>query len=219
MCLGEAVSDLAFPEWLDFIFDHDAVDWHSRLAADYWTGPPERTVDHLTSLFEAPQVLVDRYAEPQVAAGLGFLVREQISATFEPSLEWPQVERCLVAQLRLFEELFAKRCRSDLSHRQTTEIGPLNTTCYMWWDQFPTWGRPNDPQQGRFDRTVLGVLERLLALDHEACLESALHGLGHWHLNYPVVAAQIIDGFLASRRPLSKALNDYARAAREGCVS
>jgi hypothetical protein len=219
MCLGQPVSDLGFDAWLDFVFAHDDPAWHTRLSADYWTGPPEKTVEYLTSLFESPQVLIDRYAEPRIAAGLDFLVREHMVATLEPSVTWEQVERCLRATVPVFEQLFAKRCRPELSQGRGTEVSPLNATCYMWWDQFPTWGRPQDPAQGTYDRLVLQVLERLLALENEACLESALHGLGHWHLSYPVVAGRIVEGFLAASRPLSAALVDYARAAREGQVS
>jgi hypothetical protein len=219
MCLGQPVSDLAFDAWLDFVFAHDDPAWHTQLSADYWTGPPEKTVEYLTSLFESPQVLVDRYGEPQISAGLDFLVREQMVATLEPSVPWPQVEGCLRSNLPLFEQLFARRCRPELSHGRGREVSTLNTTCYMWWDQFPTWGRPQDPAQGTYDRLVLHVLKRLLVLDNEACLESTLHGLGHWHLNYPVVAGRIVDGFLAAGRTVSGPLRDYARTAREGAVS
>ncbi len=216
MCLGQPVCDLAFDAWLDFVFAHDDPAWHTRLSADYWTGPPEKTVEYLTSLFESPQVLVDRYGEPQIAAGLGFLVREHMVATLEPSVPWAQVERCLGSNVPVFEQLFAGRCRPELSHGRA--VSALNTTCYMWWDRFPTWGRPHDPAQGAYDRLLLHVLERLLTLENDACLESALHGLGHWHLSYPVMAGNIVDGFLSAARPTSAALLDYAQSARVGNV-
>ncbi len=62
------------------------------------------------------------------------------------------------------------------------------------------------------------VMQRVLALDALACQESALHGLGHWHLRYPAEVEGAIDAFLERRPQLDPRLRQYAFSARRGCV-
>ena len=57
-----------------------------------------------------------------------------------------------------------------------------------------------------------------LALRHDACRESALHGLGHWHRAYPAETERIIDDFLATNQGIREELLRYALAARSGCI-
>lgn len=61
------------------------------------------------------------------------------------------------------------------------------------------------------------ILRRLLAIPHDACRESALHGLGHWAHHYPQVAG-IVDEFLSSAPGLRPELIAYAERARIGNV-
>ncbi len=61
-------------------------------------------------------------------------------------------------------------------------------------------------------------MRRTLDLSSDACRESALHGLGHWHLEYPQQVEAIIDRFLDSHPDLRSELKAYARAARKGRV-
>ena len=57
-----------------------------------------------------------------------------------------------------------------------------------------------------------------LALSHDACRESALHGLGHWQPHYPARVAHIIADFLARTPALRPELQAYARRAQRGAV-
>jgi hypothetical protein len=68
-----------------------------------------------------------------------------------------------------------------------------------------------------FDSEVLSVLQRLLAIPHDACRESALHGLGHWSIDYPKVV-DIIDQFLSHSPDLRHELIAYAKSAKNGGV-
>jgi hypothetical protein len=86
----------------------------------------------------------------------------------------------------------------------------------MWWD-FDCWFAAPDPlPRNPHDRAFLSSMQSILAIDHVACQESALHGLGHWHHAHPGAVETIIDGFLKTERPA--ALREYAQAARTGCV-
>ena len=68
------------------------------------------------------------------------------------------------------------------------------------------------------DDAILHVMARTLRLESEACRESALHGLGHWHRAHPDRTTRIIDGWLAGAPRISPELRQYALGARRGCV-
>jgi hypothetical protein len=64
------------------------------------------------------------------------------------------------------------------------------------------------------------MLRSILAIDHSACQESALHGLGHRceiGRDNPEVEA-IIDDFLKRKLDLRPELRQYALSARRGMV-
>ncbi len=64
---------------------------------------------------------------------------------------------------------------------------------------------------------IFEVLEYALTSSHPACIESALHGLGHLHNHHPSRVEALIDGFLA--RAASSELISYAQEARKGRVN
>jgi len=88
----------------------------------------------------------------------------------------------------------------------------------MWWDIIPLCppSSAHEPRTPLHDE-ILAVLAELLELPHDACRESALHGLGHWALNDPA-AKTVIDGFLDRSEGLRPELLAYARTARTGCI-
>ena len=59
---------------------------------------------------------------------------------------------------------------------------------------------------------------RILRLQSVACQESALHGLGHWAVDYNTIVRPIIDGYLSDNRALRPELRAYAEGARVGGV-
>lgn len=66
---------------------------------------------------------------------------------------------------------------------------------------------------------VVEVMRSILAIDHVACQESALHGLGHGHHREQAAAVErIVDEFLEREGNLRPELRKYAQAARIGCV-
>ena len=92
-------------------------------------------------------------------------------------------------------------------------IGLANRYCYMFWDICPL-----SPTEGRDDRrgaVCLDVMRAILEIPHEACEESALHGLGEWATANPTAVRQAIDAFLRRRRvSISPALLAFAERRR-----
>ena len=69
-----------------------------------------------------------------------------------------------------YRDCLAPRCAPVLSHLDEPGSTPLNTFCYMLWDESPLC---------QCKGVVLDVMDDALYLSNPACVESALHGLGH----------------------------------------
>lgn len=134
-----------------------------------------------------------------------------------PEVPLPSRLRALRACVPLFEQVMAVRCSPHLSHLDEQPANPLNSACYMWWDILPIHGRPDLPERAAVDAEILRLLPRLLSIPQDACRESALHGIGHWRIYYPQLAAEV-DAFLERTPGLRPELVAYALAAGEGTV-
>ncbi len=63
------------------------------------------------------------------------------------------------------------------------------------------------------------VMERILGLDHPACQEGALHGLGHFQSGYAGAVRAAVNAYLRRRgATLPAEIRDYALSARRGCL-
>jgi hypothetical protein len=213
-----------FPEWVQHIFDHPVSDpeWYWAPDADTAEPPAPTSVAYLTRLFTDPEPISAPYTDAQLNQGFWYLVSNSCSnymfTLLQPEVAWPARRAGLRAITNLFAQLFASRCSPHLSHLDERGASPLNSACYMWWDLFPTWGHPESPSEALVDAELLGVMQRVLALDTLACQESALHGLGHWHLRYPAEVEETIGVFLKRQPRLDPRLRQYAFSARQGCV-
>lgn len=178
--------------------------------------PPDggrpRSLELVTRLFEAPERLRD-LDRGVVGPALWRIVQDDLAAVWDPAIPWELRARCIDAIFTLFARYLAGACEARLSHLERGP-GPAREPdgiCYMWWDLLPL------GQDAKVDEALLGVMERCLDLPAVACVESALHGLGHWHHRTPARVEAIIDGWLARARPTGP-LADYARAARSGSI-
>ncbi|MGV3533074.1 MAG: hypothetical protein ACO1QR_11950 [Chthoniobacteraceae bacterium] len=226
-------ENVTLQQWISHVFDHPVTkpEWHWAPDAPELDllepGHAAEFVDRLTAqfvaeTFEAGGELLARFSDAQLNQGFNYLISAgfsgYMSALTNLRVPWPLRQRALRAIVPLFEQVMAVRCSSHLSHLDEQPANPLNAVCYMWWDIIPFDARRDDPDFAEFDQEVLSVLRRLLAIPHDACRESALHGLGHWQLEYPEAAAEIIDEFLAHSRNLRPELVAYAEQARIGCI-
>jgi hypothetical protein len=171
--------------------------------------PGESTFQRLAEVFENSATLLAPYSDETLnrafwdLSSVWYALGEESIA---PSLR----QRVVNSFETLFRELFATRCRPVLGHRNE-QASPLNSACYMWWD-FDCWySTPGS--------ALLQVMRSTLAIDHVACQESALHGLGHWyHRQQGPAVKSIIDEFLERESHLRSDLRKYAELARVGLV-
>jgi len=222
------LRNLSFEEWLLYVFDHPVDEmknaWYWDMDREWWDEAenPAETVQFLTQTFENAGVLLEPYSDAQLNQGLWFLVSNACSnhmfALMDESVSWPERQRCISSIHQLYEQCFAKRCSSHLSHVDEPGANPLNLVCYMWWDLMPISGMPDNPTHREMDEAILQVMDSTLQLDSIPCRESALHGLGHWQPQYPERVGKIIDKFSMSQPELPAKLRAYMINAYTGYV-
>ena len=218
-----ALTDLSFEEFVEFQFGHavNAHPWQMGIDADWWQPEPRTGIACLTRLFADGASLLEYYHDDQIAQGLTGLVNT-MAVGDQPWMRdaaTPAAERAAVwhAIATFFHDVLAPKCAPVLGHN-ASESGPaLNGVTYMWWESFPGFTNPDDPQRALVDDAELSCLERVLELGSVACQEAALHGLGHWVRREPRCEA-VIDRYLESGKAALPELVTYAQAARTGCI-
>jgi hypothetical protein len=213
--------DATLDEWVRFVFDHPVTEaaWHFDVDAPTLTLPAKRTAELIAETFERGSELLRPFTDAQLNQGFWFLVSsgnsDYMCCLTDVSVPWPARRRALGAFVPLFREVMAARCTPSLSHLDEPRTA-LNSACYMWWDLLPidgSWESGQPPQP--IHSEALNVLGELLEIPHDACRESALHGLGHLALFHPE-AAPIVDAFIERSPDLRPELLAYARQARTG---
>ena len=212
--------ELDFEAWIDFTFGREVVSDFYPFFADreaYWHAPPAVTIDYLTRLFENSAELLRDYDDRQIGGALWPLSSEETHALYSREAPVEARERCIGAVACLFADLFDPRCAPVLGHLDEPGSGPLNSTCYMWWENMTCVALADDPHKPRLDAKVVEVMSAGLELGNPACQESALHGLGHSVRHGPPGIDAIITAYL-ERDDIRPEIAAYARAARTGCI-
>jgi hypothetical protein len=213
-----------FKQWVAWVFDHPVAkpEWH-------WTDrtprPTQaRALAYMIELFEAPEDPLRSYCDAQLNQGLWFLASNSCSEHFYAftNLSLPEEQRLRGVRAigTLYARLFAKRCSPHLSHLDEAGAGALNPVCYMLWDIAPLPRSREQMALAAVNMAAIDVMEACLALDHDACRESALHGFGEnqWFVPMRERIHAAVDDFLARTPRLRPELVAYAKRARSGHV-
>jgi len=215
-----------YSEWLDFVFgrirpgeDPWQLDWK-------FDASPEDLALLLAHTMQHCGRDLASYSDDQLATGLRALLMVPLSRIAYRLSQAQLPDATKLTVLTSLPNLYAN-CLSDrsppvLGHLSETRGSALAGVTYMLWDECPltNWISVKDDQGRSALVALLGnVLMQRPA--NPACLESALHGLGHLvtaHPKYePEIIAQI-DAFLASRPIGRPELKTYAAAARKGHI-
>ena len=204
--------EIPFDDWVVAVFDPD-VD-------DPWP-PPAQDLAHLTRLFADPVTALEGCTDDEIGVGLWSVLDSGGAGTAlalnDGSLPLRDRIACVNEIRTLYRELFVPRCAERLGHR-SEQAGRLEMACYMFWDIAAFGGPPGEREGNLLEDAVLDVLEDLLRLDHAACQESAIHGLGHRVGRHPERAPAIVERWLRTGRVRDERLRAYAAAARTGCI-
>ncbi len=222
--MDEQLENLDYEGWVKYVFDHEVNKieqaWYFAIDADWWdeSKSPATTLEYMTHAFVDIENIATHYSDEQMNQGLDFLINNACSnhifMLLDTSITLEKRNTCVKAWYTVFETIFARKCTPTLGHLDEENPNPLNSVCYMWWDVMPIYGE----QHGGLKDAIFELMQHTLALEHDACRESALHGLGHWQMYFPKRVKQIIDEFLKSHRKIRPELKSYALQARQGMV-
>jgi hypothetical protein len=119
----------------------------------------------------------------------------------------------------LYLDGFAGHCSHHFGHIDSGPEcpRPLNGPCHMLWDMDGIECRAINGDDEMLDLS-LEVLAHALVLDHPACQESALHGLGHLLSTDPDRVRPLIQHGYLQTRVVEPELRAYAQTALDGWV-
>jgi hypothetical protein len=216
--------------WIDHVFDHPVGDppWYWAIDAmatstgtEEWPEMQEAVLAHIAETFEGSGKLLARFSDEQLNQGFWYLFYQGPPDFMGALLDEGVALACRLKALRsfapLFEQVMAMRCSSHLSHLDEKGANPLNSACYMWFDEVLDRFNPEKLVQAQLHTDLIGTLRVILAIRHDACRESALHGIGHWVRHYPQLA-DMADQLLSVTPGLRPELIAYAESARVGDV-
>ena len=215
------MGDLGFDDFVRLVFDHEDPEWMWG-EHEVWKleDDPANVVDCLSRVFEDTGVVYPRFTSEQVAVGVNYLINPSMSNMAFCLLDASVSLADRLRSLRSIEPLYAKFFAKVLPNEFTngSSKSRASNVCYMFWDVIPFHGRTTNPYTkddsdvvARWDehlqteRTCIDVLEETLAIEHLACQEGALHGLGHWQSHDPARIAGIVDEYLETDRPQAPA--------------
>lgn len=208
---------LTYEKWLNCVFGRSTNQSFSSSKLDAGT-----TVKFIHTTLVNSGSDLSRFSDKQVNNGLNLIFNNSSSdiifALKEPTVS-AQVRTAAIRAIKiLYINCFEKRARPVLSHLDESGTSPINSICYMLWNVTPIsgWGNKGDC---KYFELALEVLEFVLYLKNPACIESALHGLGHMSgcgTNQQVY--RIIDNWIKQARTSRAELQNYALLAQQGYI-
>lgn len=212
-----------YSEWITHVFDHPVTrrEWYHEWDCPTFEATNEDVADLVYETYLRSGEDLLRFSDEQVARGIRYLIDPGASdhAFWMSAEAVPLSTR--IAGIRsistLFRDCLSPRCAGALGHLDEPGGTDLNPIVYMFWDICPI-SLLNDSQDKKaLEDSLFRVFENTLTLKHRACVEAALHGLGHYAIYSPKRVEGLIDQFLARERP-DPPLRRYAENARDGCV-
>lgn len=230
--MGQLPDEIQFDDWVRHVFDHSVSEpaWHRSGDAPFWNCDafPEKTVEFINRLFLYSRDLPISYSPDQIGQGLWYLMGSSnyMHALLDERASFQSRLKCIVSINTLFEKCFATVCNECISHTEIRGAKPnlANLICYMFWDVAPLFAHSKlkpkkaTPDHVKTEAACLSVMERTLRIPHDACQESALHGLGHWHAYYPAEVEKIIDAYVYLPESKRRGLRQYALCAKAGLI-
>jgi hypothetical protein len=230
-----------YEAWITYVFDHPEAawgdEWFWRDDQRYWsaTENAQQAVEYMTQLYSHPAFLIGRFSTWQIGTGIDFLINPSLDDHSFTLIDTraPLRDRldCIRSITTLYRDLFARVCARRCLHGVLDDKEPnqANNVCFMFWDTFPMFARTKHREACKepnvrdhwedhvhIEDACLTVMEETLKIDHPACQEGALHGLGEWVHAYPERVTRVIEGFLATHP--NEQLSRYAGHALVGYV-
>ncbi|MGB7192763.1 MAG: hypothetical protein WBD81_04835 [Collimonas pratensis] len=164
----------------------------------------------------------DNYSLSQLSFGLRYIFNNSCSdvifSLMDDAVPLPLRLRVIASVKILYRDCFTPKCAPVLGHVDEPGANPLNGICYMLWDDSPLAWWENRPHRPVFYDALADVLGEVLGSSNPACVESALHGLGHMLPNYIERVTEVITGYQRRNIFLSPQIKAYAQRASTGNI-
>ena len=216
------MKPLRYDEWVESLFNQTTSHHGSHLLCEeFWHTNPDLAL-LVNWLLRHCGSDLERFSNDQIALGLKYLFND-LAVQSDTPLKSGEISRIhklniLRSFQYLYVDCFEKRCAPVLLHADQCGGDSLNDFCYMLWDNscLSYWDDHRDPEE--FYRALVEMLRDVLLLNNPACVESALHGLGHLHSKVPEAVELVVGAYLDRFPSGDSLLLDYARQARIGDV-
>jgi hypothetical protein len=210
--------------WLKHVFDRPVHDpaWYFDIDAPEFQADAKTITELVTRTMLRSGTDLLAYSNGQVNQGLHYIFNNACSNTVFAILDETVPFEQKVAAIRsiklLYKDCFTPRCAPVLGHLDETGANPLNAICYMLWDVTPLTYWEKRERKDEAYAAILDVLKFALRSTNPACVESALHGLGHMHYKVSRQVEQIVQRFLSKPHIQNEYLLHYAKNAHRGYV-
>lgn len=213
-----------YQEWLQYVFDKPVTPngWYFDVDCENFEANNVELVELITQTFENCGRDLVHYSDAQVNFGLCYIFSNSCSdvvfSLMDDAVPIPLRLRALASIKILYRDCFTPRCAPVLGHINEQGDNPLNSICYMLWDASPLSYWENKSNRVIFYNSVVDVLEDALNSQNPACVESALHGLGHIHSSFIDRVSEVIASYLRRNVFVSPQLKSYAQHASTGNI-
>lgn len=208
----------SYQDWLEYVFERPQTPrgWYFDLEWGDFDATPEEVTKLVAITMRRSGADLEQFSDRQVNEGLHFIFNNACGDIVFKLIDEkvPDAVRLdAIDSLRwLYSDCLEKRCAPVLGHLDEPGATPLNSICYMLWDITPL-------HYKKSPEPILAVMEAALTGRNDACIEGALHGLGHSRSYAPDGRVEgIIRKFLERRKDLRPELVRYAEAACTGCI-
>ena len=214
---GEDTGELhpRYAEWIAHVFDHPATEehWSDAWEGEWFEGDDATIVTLITQTFLRSGEDLKEFSDTQVGRGIDYVINPSHSdymfAVRDGDVPLERKIAAIESIEAMYRDCLAVRCGEVWSDDWTS--------FFMFWDVIPINYLEGHPQREPLMEAIMGVLERTLALENEACQYAALHGLGHVAFDEGERVEGVIDRWMAGRE-MEGALREYAERARAGMV-
>lgn len=211
-----------YDSWIKSLFDRDEQrgDWRFEIGEEPIDVPEALLCSFIIKLNSELPELLSRYTDWQIAMGIDYIYNPSCSnmafTIRDGDLQLETRLETIRSIKNLYRDCFETRCLPILGYL-SEQGNELNGLCYMLWDITPIKTCKNHKDGAAILDTVAEVLSYALTMKNIACLESALHGLGHIVYNFPK-ASDIIQSFISKSANIDPRILRYAEAAKTGCI-
>ena len=192
-------DNVSFEETLTFLFDIQEVESPNSFRKSDLICDNDEDYKIIINLFENCDSFAANYSDEQLAAGYRYIIdpgeSDLIFCTIGENVNHIVTLRMLNSMLKVFQEIFDKRCKSCLLNNNYQENNYLlNKLCFLWWDIVPIQGVYSDNEiEKEINRNLFDLLSTILQMKNISCIESAMHGFGLLFHQNPKSVSKIMN--------------------------